>query len=145
MLRLGHSATRGQSQESNTHRLVPELASLTTGLEDVIDLPESRAWAQETLLLYIVFIYIYIIFCFCLVPQSCPTLCNPMDCRMPGFTVPRCLPEFAKFVSIESVMLSNHFILCCPLLLLLSIFPSIGIFSNELGLCIRWPKYCSFS
>ena len=50
-----------------------------------------------------------------------------------------------KFMSIESVMLSNHLILCHPLLLLLSIFPSIRIFSNESGLCIRWPKYWSFS
>ena len=50
-----------------------------------------------------------------------------------------------KFMSIESVMLSNHLILFCPLLLLPSIFPSIRIFSNESVLCIRWPKYCSFS
>ena len=49
-----------------------------------------------------------------------------------------------KFMSIDSVMLSNHLILCCPLLLS-SIFPSIRVFSNELALCIRWPKYCSFS
>ena len=50
-----------------------------------------------------------------------------------------------KPMSIESVMPSNHFILCCPLLLLPSIFPSIRVFSNELVLCIRWPKYWSFS
>ena len=50
-----------------------------------------------------------------------------------------------KFTSIESVMLFNHLILCCPLLLLLSIFPSIRVFSSELILCIRWPKYWSFS
>ena len=48
-------------------------------------------------------------------------------------------------MSIESVMLSNHFTLCCPLLLLLSIFPSIRVFSKELALCIRWPEYWSFS
>ena len=46
-----------------------------------------------------------------------------------------------KFMSIHSLMLSNHFILCHPLLLLLSIFPSIRVFSNESALCIRWPKY----
>ena len=46
-----------------------------------------------------------------------------------------------KFMSIESVMPSNHLILCCPLLLLPSIFPSIRVFSNKLPLCIRWPKY----
>ena len=50
-----------------------------------------------------------------------------------------------KFMSIKSVMLSNHLILWCPLLLLPSIFPSIWVFSNELVLCIRWPKYWSFS
>ena len=48
-------------------------------------------------------------------------------------------------MSIESVMPSNHLILCCPLLLLPSIFPSIRVFFNELGLCIRWPKYWSLS
>ena len=50
-----------------------------------------------------------------------------------------------KLMSIESVMLSNHLILCHPLLLLPSIFPSIRVFSNESGPCIRWPKYWSFS
>ena len=50
-----------------------------------------------------------------------------------------------KPMSIESVMPSNHLILCLPLLLLPSIFPSIRVFSNESGLCIRWPKYWSFS
>ena len=50
-----------------------------------------------------------------------------------------------KPMSIESVMPSNHLILCCPLLLLPSIFPSIKVFSNESALCIRWPKYWSFS
>ena len=50
-----------------------------------------------------------------------------------------------KFMSIESVMLSNHLILCCPLLLLPSFFPSIRVFSSESVLCIRWPKYWSFS
>ena len=50
-----------------------------------------------------------------------------------------------KFMSIELVMLSNHLILCCPLLLLPSIFPSIRVLSNESALHIRWPKYWSFS
>ena len=50
-----------------------------------------------------------------------------------------------KLVSIESVMPSNHLILCCHLLLLPSIFPSIRVFSNESTLCMRWPKYWSFS
>ena len=50
-----------------------------------------------------------------------------------------------KLISIESVMPSNHFILCHPLLLLPSVFPSIRVFSNESALHIRWPKYGSFS
>ena len=50
-----------------------------------------------------------------------------------------------KLMSIESVMPSNHLILCCPLLLLPSIFPSIRVFSNESALRIKWPKYWSFS
>ena len=50
-----------------------------------------------------------------------------------------------KFMSTEWVMPSNHLILCRPLLLLPSIFPSIRVFSNKSVLCIRWPKYCSFS
>ena len=50
-----------------------------------------------------------------------------------------------KLMSIDSVMLSNHLILCHPLLLLLSIFPSIRVFSNKFSLCIRWPKCWSFS
>ena len=50
-----------------------------------------------------------------------------------------------KLMFIESVMPSNHLILCCPLLLMPSIFPSIRVFSNESVLCIKWPKYWSFS
>ena len=59
-----------------------------------------------------------------------------------SFTVSRSL---VKFMSIESVMPSNHLILCHPLLLLPSIFPSIWVFSNESAFRIRWPKYWSFS
>ena len=59
-----------------------------------------------------------------------------------SFTISQSL---LKFISTESVMPSNHLILCHPVLLLLSIFPSIGVFSNELALHIRWPKYWSFS
>ena len=50
-----------------------------------------------------------------------------------------------KLMSIELVIQSNHLILCYPLLLLTSVFPSIRVFSSELALCIRWPKYWSFS
>ena len=63
-----------------------------------------------------------------------------MDCSTPGSSVPHHVPELAQLMSIESVMTSNHLILCC-LLLLPSIFPSIRVFSNETALHIRWPKY----
>ena len=81
----------------------------------------------------------------CSVSQLSPNLCHPMDCNTPGFSVLHYLPEFAQLMSIESVMPSNHLILCPHLLLLPSIFPSIGVFSNELVLHIRWPKYWRFS
>ena len=68
-----------------------------------------------------------------------------MDCSTPGFLVHHQLQSLLKLMSIESVMPSNHLILSCPLLLLSSVFPSIRVFSNELVLCIRWPKYWSFS
>ena len=55
------------------------------------------------------------------------------------------LRSLPKLMSIESVMPSNHLILCCPLLLPPSVFPSIRVFSSESVLCIRWPKYWSFS
>ena len=102
----------------------------------------------------------------CSFTKSCPTLCNPP--RSPQFSSVQSLSRvqlFAtpwtaarqaslfitnsrsllKLMSIESVMPSNHFILCCPLLLPPSIFPSIRVFSNESVICIRWPKYWSFS
>ena len=77
---------------------------------------------------------------------SCVRLCNPMDCSTPGLPVHHQLLEFTQtLMSIESVMPSNQFILCRPLFLLPSIFPSIRVFSNESVLHIRWPKYWSFS
>ena len=80
------------------------------------------------------------------VAQSCLTLCNPMDCSMPGFSVHYQLLELAlKLMSIESVIPSNHLIHHCPLLFLPSIIPSIRVFSIESVLRIRWPKYWSFS
>ena len=102
----------------------------------------------------------------CSFTKSCPTLCNPP--RSPQFSSVQSLSRvqlFAtpwtaarqaslfitnsrsllKLMSIESVMPSNHFILCCPLLLPPSIFPSIRVFSNESVICIRWPKYWSLS
>ena len=78
--------------------------------------------------------------------QSCPTLCDPMNCSTPGLPVHHHqLQSSLRLTSIESVMPSSHLILCHPLLLLPPIPPSIRIFSNESTLCMRWPKYWSFS
>ena len=80
------------------------------------------------------------------VTEQYRTLCDPMDCSMPGFPVHHQLPELTQTsMSIELVMPSNHLNLCCPLLLPPSIFPSIRVFSNESVCHIRWPKYWSFS
>ena len=68
-----------------------------------------------------------------------------MNRRTPGLPVHHQLPELPKLMSIESVMPSNHLILCRPLLLLPSIFPNIRVFSNESALRIRWPEYWTFS
>ena len=78
------------------------------------------------------------------VAHSCLTPCDPTDCSTPGFPVHHCLPELAQTDVHQVGMPSNHLILCCPLLLLPSIFPSIRIFSSESALHIRWPKYWSF-
>ena len=79
------------------------------------------------------------------VAQLCPTLCYPMNCSMLGLLSIANSQRTPKLISIESVVPFNHLILCHPLLLLPSIFPSIRIFSTELVLCIRWPKYWSFN
>ena len=74
-----------------------------------------------------------------------------MDCSTPAFPVLPISQSLLKLMSIELMMPSNHLILCCPLLLLPSIFPSIRVFSKdpdesvESVVCIRWPKYWSFS
>ena len=70
---------------------------------------------------------------------------SPMDWRISGFPVVHHFPEITKLMSIESVMPSNHFILCRPLLLLPSIFSSIRVFSNESVSCVTWSKYWSFN
>ena len=122
-----------------------------------------------------------------LITSSYPTLCDPMDCSLSGYSVHgilqarimewvailffssvqllSCIQLFEtpwtaarqaslsitdsqsllKLMSIKSVMPSNHLILCHPILLLPSIFPSIRVFSNESVLLMRWPKYWNFS
>ena len=73
------------------------------------------------------------------------TFCNPIDCSTPGFLSITNSWSLLKLMSVASVMPSNPLILCRPLLLLPSVFPSIRVFSNESVLHIRWPKYWSFS
>ena len=83
--------------------------------------------------------------CFCSIDKLCPTLWNPVDCSTPGFPVLHYVPELAQthvdWVG-DAVQPSRPL---SSLLLLPSVFPSIKVFSNELALCIRWPKYRSFS
>ena len=81
---------------------------------------------------------------YCLVPKSFLTLCNSMGCSTPNFPVLHCLLELAQTHVHWVSDAIQHLILCRPLLLLPSIFPSISIFSNE-ALHIRWPKYWSVS
>ena len=89
------------------------------------------------------FSYLYIRCCSS-VAQSGLTLCDPMDCSTLGPSVPHYLSELA-LTCMESVMPSNHLILCHFFFLLPSIFPRIRVFSNELALHVKWPKYWSFS
>ena len=77
--------------------------------------------------------------------KSCPTLCDPMDCSMPGFPVHHQLTELAQTHVHWASDAIQHLILCHPILLLPSVFTSIRVFSNESAVHIRWPKYWSFS
>ena len=97
-----------------------------------------KAWVIISLLFFPAYCRLCT-FQFSSVTQLCPTLCDPMYRTMPGLTVHH------QLMSIESMMASNPLILCHSLLLLSSIFPRIRVVSNELGLCIRWPKYWNFS
>ena len=108
-------------------------------------------YCQFLLLCLLVFVLcievlLYWVHQFSSVAQTYLTLCDPMDCSTPGLPVHHQLPEFTQtLMYIESVMPSNHLILCRPLLLLPPIPPSIRVFSNESPLHIRWQKYWSFS
>ena len=82
--------------------------------------------------------------CCCSGTRSCPILCDPMDCSMPGLPVLHYARSLLKLMSIELVVPWNHLILCLSLLLLPLIFSSIRVFPNDLALHIRWPKYWSF-
>jgi len=91
-------------------------------------------WARNTSVIY-----------FSSVTQSCPTLCDSIAAARQASLSITNSRSLLKLMSIKSVMPSNHLILCHPLLLPPSIFPSIRVFSNESALRIRWPKYWSFS
>ena len=88
-------------------------------------------------------------YCCCSVSSSVQlshlVMSNSLQPHEPQHAGPPCPSPTPGAMSIESVMPSNHLILCCPLLFLPSIFPSIRVFSSESALCIRWPKYWSFS
>ena len=86
---------------------------------------------DECLILLLLCIYLVLSYS---VTQSCPTLGDPMDGNTPGFPSPR---VFLKLISIESMLPSNHLVLCRPLLLMPSILPSIRVFSHESALRIR--------
>ena len=87
----------------------------------------------------------FLLFGFCSVAKSCPTLCNPMDSSMPGSFVLHCIVDFAQIhVHWVGAAISPSYPLL-PLFLLPSIFLSIRVFSSESALCIRCPKYWSFS
>ena len=79
------------------------------------------------------------------VAQLCLTLCDPMDCSMPGLPIHTNSQSWLKLTSIELVMPYNYFILYHPLLLPSLVFPSIRVFSKESVLRIRWPEYWSLS
>ena len=79
------------------------------------------------------------------VTQSCPTLCNPMNHSNQASLSITNSRSSLRLTSIELVMPSSHLVLCCPLLLLPPVPPSIRVFSNESTLRMRWPKYWSFS
>ena len=87
-----------------------------------------------------IIIDLYCIIQFSSIAQSCPTLC-----WTPWTTACQASWSLPKRMSIESVMPSNHVILCCLLLLLPSIFPSLRAFSKESAFHVRWPKYWSFN
>ena len=78
------------------------------------------------------------------VTQLCPTLCDPVDCSMPGFLVHHQFPELLKLMPIKSVMPSNRLIPCRPFSSCPQSFPASGSLLMS-ALCIRWPKYWSFS
>ena len=120
---------------------------------ELVVMPSSResSWPRDTNLHFLSFLHwragsLTLVLCCCTsVTHSCPAFCNPWAGALQAslfFTISQSL---LKLMSIAWVMPSNHLILCRPLLLLPSIFPSIKVFSNESALHIRWPTYWNFS
>ena len=106
----------------------------------LLGLQESLCSAERTMNYMIRYAPVVVV-----LAQSCLTLCNPMDYSTPGFLVLHYFPELAQTHVRQVSDATQHLILCCPLLLLPSICLTIRVFSNELALRIRWPKYWSFS
>ena len=95
--------------------------------------PSTDEWIEKMWFMYC-----------CSVTKSCPTLSTLWTAALQAPLSSTISQILLKFMSIELVMLSNHLIPCVSFLLLPSVFPSIRVYSNELALCIRWPKYQSF-
>ena len=98
-----------------------------------------------TLILSHVRLLAHPMWCCCSVANLCLALRDPTDCSTPGFSVPHHLPEFAPSSCPMNQWCHPAISSCHPLILLPSIFPSIRVFSNESAVCLRWPKYWSFS
>ena len=105
---------------------------------------DTRAGESHFGTLILAYKYQDIILCFCSAVKPCPTPCDPRNCNVPGSSAAIISQSLLKLMSTELMMLSNHLILCHSLLLQSSIFSSIKVFSNELGLH-QWPKYMTLS
>ena len=110
------------------------------------DLPSFRPWNAIVLKQILVYDFSTLRVQFSSVTQSCPVLfATPwITARQASLSITNSW-SLPKLMSVELVMPSSHLILCCPLLLLPPVPPSIRVFSNESTLCMRWPKYWSFS
>ena len=122
----------------------------TETLQNCIDyqiyfLNQNMFWNYNSIFIILIITLWLFFVCCCSVTKSSLTLWDPMNCNILGFPVLHCLWSYVKFMSIKLVRLSNHLIICLPLLLSLIIFPRIRVFSNKSVLHIMWPKYWSFS
>ena len=106
----------------------------------------SISWHRDNKFLSFYQLLMILLFCCCCsVAKSCLTLCGPVNCSMPSSSVLHCFPVFAQIHVHWIDDAISHLILCCPLLLLSLIFPSIRVFSNEFAAPTRWSKYWSFN